>query len=136
MMSYYLAARGIFYDRVSLPIKIVGTVFFIAAGSFLYYRLYADLDHDRRQYAAMAKIGVTRKEIEAMVTWQIGLLFFVPIMLAMIHSLFAFIALQRYLNFSIAMEAGFILISFFVVQVLYFLFIRGRYLRNLRKALA
>lgn len=31
MMSYYLAARGIFYDRVSLPIKIVGTVFFIAA---------------------------------------------------------------------------------------------------------
>lgn len=84
----------------------------------------------------MAKIGVTRKEIEAMVTWQIGLLFFVPIMLAMIHSLFAFIALQSYLNFSIAMEAGFILISFFVVQVLYFLFIRGRYLRNLRKALA
>lgn len=71
-----------------------------------------------------------------MVTWQIGLLFFVPIMLAMIHSLFAFIALQSYLNFSIAMEAGFILISFFVVQVLYFLFIRGRYLRNLRKALA
>lgn len=112
---------------------LVGTVFYIAAGSFLYFRLYSDLDLDRRQYAALTKLGVTRKEMERMVSGQLGLLFFLPIAVAMLHSLFAFIALQSYLYISIAWEAAAILISFCLVQVAYFGFIRARYLRNLQK---
>ncbi|WP_435925349.1 ABC transporter permease [Paenibacillus sp. DYY-L-2] len=112
---------------------LVGTVFYIAAGSFLYFRLYSDLDLDRRQYAALTKLGVTRKEMERMVSSQLGLLFFLPIAVAMLHSLFAFIALQSYLYISIAWEAAVILISFCLVQVAYFGFIRARYLRNLQK---
>lgn len=112
---------------------LVGTVFFIAAGSFLYFRLYSDLDYDRRQYLALTKIGMTRKEMEKMVSRQLGLLFFLPVGVAMVHSLFAFIALQRYVYLSIAWEAGAILASFCFVQVIYFWFIRARYLRNLQK---
>ncbi|AZK47222.1 FtsX-like permease family protein [Paenibacillus lentus] len=129
------AVQTSIYSTMLFIALLVGTVFFIAAGSFLYFRLYADLEYDRRQYATMSKIGVTWKEINTMVTRQIGLLFFVPIGMAMIHSLFAFIALQSYFNFSIAVEAGFILVSFFIVQVIYFYFIRRRYLRNVRKAI-
>lgn len=112
---------------------LVGTVFFIAAGSFLYFRLYSDLDYDRRQYLALTKIGMTRKEMEKMVSRQLGLLFFLPVGVAMVHSLFAFIALQRYVYLSIAWEAGAILAGFCFVQVIYFSFIRARYLRNLQK---
>lgn len=129
------AVQKSIYSTMLFIALLVGTVFFIASGSFLYFRLYADLDYDRRQYTTMVKIGVTKKEIDTMITRQIGLLFFVPIVLAIIHSFFAFVALQSYLNFSIAVEAGFILMSFFVVQVIYFFFIRRRYLRNLRKTL-
>lgn len=129
------AVQTSIYSTMLFIALLVGTVFFIAAGSFLYFRLYADLEYDRRQYATMWKIGVTRKEINTMVTRQIGLLFFVPIGMAMLHSLFAFVALQSYFNFSIAVEAGFILASFFIVQVVYFYFIRRRYLRNVRKAI-
>ncbi|GAA0403630.1 ABC transporter permease [Paenibacillus motobuensis] len=114
---------------------LVGTVFYIAAGSVLYFRLYSDLDYDRRQYAALTKLGLTRQEMEKVVSQQLALLFFVPIGVAMIHSLFAFIALQSYLYMSIAWEAGLILSSFCLVQVVYFLFIRARYLRNLQKAI-
>ncbi|WP_410768437.1 ABC transporter permease [Fontibacillus sp. BL9] len=112
---------------------LVGTVFFIAAGSFLYFRLYSDLDYDRRQYLALTKIGMTQKEMEKMVSRQLGLLFFLPVGVAMVHSLFAFIALQRYVYISIAWEAAAILASFCLVQVIYFWFIRARYLRNLQK---
>ncbi|MFD1178790.1 FtsX-like permease family protein [Paenibacillus puldeungensis] len=114
---------------------LVGTVFFIAAGSFLYFRLYSDLEYDRRQYAAMAKLGLTDKELAAIVTRQIGLLFFVPIVLAIIHSLFAFIAMQSFFNFSVVWETGLILCTFLLVQVVYFFFIRARYLRNVRKTM-
>lgn len=112
---------------------LVGTVFFMSAGSFLYFRLYSDLDYDRRQYAALTKLGVTRKEMERIVTAQLGLMFFLPVGVALVHSIFAFIALQSYLFIPIAWEACLILFSFCFVQGMYFYFIRARYLRNLQK---
>lgn len=123
------------YSVLLFSALLVGVVFFIAAGSFLYFRLYSDLEHDRRQYGAMARIGVTWREIRSIATRQLGLLFFVPIGVAVLHSLFAFTALQSYFNFSIAGEAGLILAGFLIAQILYFFFIRSHYLRNLRKAI-
>ncbi|WP_068785310.1 ABC transporter permease [Paenibacillus phocaensis] len=114
---------------------LVGTVFFIAAGSFLYFRLYSDLAYDRRQYGALAKLGLTEKELAKIVTRQVGLLFFVPIALATLHSLFAFKAMQSLFNFSVAWQTVVILTSFLLVQVAYFFFIRARYLRNVKKAI-
>ncbi|MDU4698767.1 MAG: FtsX-like permease family protein [Paenibacillus sp.] len=114
---------------------LVGTVFFIAAGSFLYFRLYSDLAYDRRQYGALAKLGLTEKELTKIVTRQVGLLFFVPIALAIVHSLIAFKAMQSLFNFSVAWQTVLILASFLLVQVVYFFFIRARYLRNVKKAI-
>lgn len=121
------------YNSMLFVGLLVGTVFFIAAGSFLYFRLYADLDYDRRQYMTLAKVGLTDKELKRIVTRQLLLLFFVPIGVAMVHSVFAFTALQRFLYISIAADMGMVLISFLVAQVFYFYFIRNRYLRNLKK---
>jgi putative ABC transport system permease protein len=115
---------------------LVGTVFFIAAGSFLYFRLYADLDYDRRQYETIAKLGLTVPELNRIVTTQMALLFFVPIVFAMVHSIFAFKALQSFFHLSIATDMAYVLLGFLIAQVMYFLFIRSRYLRNLRKTLA
>ncbi len=121
------------YGALLFFAMLVGTVFFMSAGSFLYFRLYSDLDYDRRQYAALTKLGLTRKEMERVVTAQLGLMFFLPVGVALVHSIFAFIALQSYLFIPIAWEACLILFSFCFVQGMYFYFIRARYLRNLQK---
>ncbi|GAB6928680.1 ABC transporter permease [Paenibacillus sp. JCM 10914] len=140
--SYALTVSGsIFTFRASLysmllfAALLVGTVFFIAAGSFLYFRLYADLDYDRRHYATLSRMGMTDREFRRIVTGQLALLFFVPIGLAITHSIFAFIALQSYFYLSIAAEMGIVLISFLMMQVLYFFFIRSQYLRKLKQSL-
>jgi putative ABC transport system permease protein len=114
---------------------LAGAVFFIAAGSFLYFRLYADLDYDRHQYLTIIKVGLTDQELNKIVTRQLLLLFFVPIIVAMIHSTFAFMALQSYFTLSIVTEMIVVLACFFIAQIIYFLFIRNRYLRKLRKYL-
>ncbi|MNI63532.1 hypothetical protein D3C73_1189090 [compost metagenome] len=62
-------------------------------------------------------------------------MFFVPVLLAVLHSLFAFIALQRLFYLSIAAETGAVLTGYLAAQTLYFFFIRSRYLRNLKKNL-
>ena len=129
------ALRSSLYSMMLFAALLVGTVFFIAAGSFLYFRLYADLDYDFRFYATVSRIGLTDREFSRIVTGQLALLFFVPIGTAILHSIFAFVALQSYFFLSIAAEMGVVLIGFLIAQVLYFLFIRSQYLRKLKKAL-
>jgi putative ABC transport system permease protein len=74
-------------------------------------------------------------ELNKIVTQQLVLLFFVPIIVAIIHSIFAFMALQSFFTMSIATEMIIVLACFFIAQVIYFLFIRHHYLRNLKKTL-
>lgn len=123
------------YRALLLFALLVGTVFFIAAGSFLYFRLYSDLEYDRRQYGALSKLGLTEKELAGIITRQVSLLFFVPIALAIVHSLFAFKAMQSLFSFSVAWQTVVILASFLLAQAVYFLMIRARYLRNVKKAI-
>jgi putative ABC transport system permease protein len=74
-------------------------------------------------------------ELSKIVTQQLVLLFFVPIIVAIIHSIFAFMALQSFFTMSIATEMIIVRACFFIAQVIYFLFIRHHYLRNLKKTL-
>ncbi|WP_150275813.1 ABC transporter permease [Paenibacillus tepidiphilus] len=123
------------YSTMLFASLLVGTVFFIAAGSFLYFRLYMDMDHDRLQYSTLSKMGLTETELNRTVTVQLALLFFVPVGLAVLHSVFAFIALQRLFYLSIVLETGAVLVGYLAAQGLYFFMIRSRYLRNLKKNL-
>lgn len=123
------------YRMMLFVALLTGAVFFIAAGSFLYFRLYADLEYDRRLYLTIKKVGLTDGELNKIVTRQLVLLFFVPIIIAMIHSVFAYMALQSFYTMSIATEMMIVLTCFFIAQAIYFLFIRHHYLRNLKKTL-
>lgn len=140
--TYSMTVSGTLLDKQMSMYKmmlfvalLIGAVFFITAGSFLYFRLYADLDYDRRQYLTIKKIGLTDQELNKIVTRQLALLFFVPIAVAFVHSGFAFMALQSYFTLSIAKEIIIVLASFLAVQFIYFFFIRYNYLRNLKKSL-
>ncbi|MCC3358102.1 ABC transporter permease [Bacillus sp. REN16] len=123
------------YQMMFFVALLIGAVFFLAAGSFLYFRLYADLEYDARQYLTIQKVGLTDGELSQIVTRQLALLFFVPIIVAFVHSGFAFMALQSFFQVSIATEVIQVLIVFLIAQVIYFVLIRQRYLRNLKKSM-
>ncbi|WP_421617171.1 FtsX-like permease family protein [Brevibacillus sp. TJ4] len=117
----------------------VGLLFFVAAASFLYFRLYTDLESDKRQYRAISKIGMSESELTRVVTIQIALLFFVPILVAIVHSVVAFVSLQSFLDLmfvgSVVKPTAIVLTSFVVVQTIYFWIIRNRYLFHLKRSL-
>lgn len=115
---------------------LVGVVFFVSASSFIYFRLYSDLDRDRRQYRMISKLGLTRKEMSKVLSTQLVILFFAPIIVACIHSGMAFFSLQKMvIDMSIAAPTMMVLGFFFLLQVVYFLIIRWRYVRNLQQQL-
>lgn len=55
----------------------IGIVFFVCAGSFLYFRLFSDLEDDTRLFEMIRKVGLTSGELSKVVTIRLGLLFFV-----------------------------------------------------------
>jgi putative ABC transport system permease protein len=112
---------------------LVGAVFFIAAGSFIYFRLYTDLEEDQVRYRAISKIGLTDKELKKIITSQLQCLFFIPIIVAVIHSLFAFTALQSLYTLPIVKESLVVILVFFIAQILYFLLIRQRYFTQVKR---
>ncbi|MEI3613099.1 ABC transporter permease [Pseudogracilibacillus sp. SO30301A] len=112
----------------------IGIVFFVSAGSFLYFRLYTDLDDDKEKFMAISKIGLTTKEMNSVIGKQITLLFFAPIIVAIIHGAVALTALSHMFGYNLFTESAIVLGSFFVIQVVYFIIVRYFYTKQVRLA--
>ncbi|KZD40898.1 ABC transporter permease [Bacillus cereus] len=109
----------------------LGVIFFIGAGSVLYFRMYTDLTNEQEKYVAISKIGVTDAEMKKSATIQLSILFFVPYVMASIHTMFATKMLQDVIDLSLFKEISAVLIIFGIVEIVFFLFIRSFYMQKL-----
>ena len=114
---------------------LMGVVFFTFAASFIYFRLYADLQRDEKQYQLISKLGLSRQELGRLVTRQLALMFFLPLCVGIVHSIVAFINISLMLEFSMVKQAFIICLCFLLLQLGYFLLIRWRYLRHMHAKL-
>ncbi|SCC60956.1 FtsX-like permease family protein [Bacillus mycoides] len=109
----------------------LGVIFFIGAGSVLYFRMYTDLTTEQEKYITITKIGLTETEMKQSATIQLAILFFVPYIMASIHTMFATKMLQEILNLSLFAEITVVLVIFGTVEILFFLLIRSFYMQKL-----
>ena len=131
----YSVIRTTFTLLLFIGLLLAG-VFLLAAGSFIYFRLYTSLDSDRKQFDVLRRMGITDKEFKKIVNRQLIPQFFVPWGVALVHSSFAFLSLQviwdALAEISIVRELAAVLIGFTIIQVIYFYLIRWRYLAHIR----
>lgn len=121
---------------LSISSVMVGIVFFVFTLSFLYFRLFTDLERDQEQYQMISKLGLSQSELKQIVTRQMMLLFFLPIVVAMIHSSFAFLTFHQLgqtvsKEMSVIQSSLVVLVIFICMQVIYFLIIRHLYLKRI-----
>lgn len=113
----------------------IGIVFFVSAGSFLYFRLYTDLDDDKEKFTAINKIGLTIKEMKKVISKQMMILFFTPIIVAIIHGAVALTALSHMFDYNLLYESTLVLSAFFIIQVAYFVIVRHFYIKQIKSAI-
>ncbi|MGY4558721.1 FtsX-like permease family protein [Bacillus thuringiensis] len=121
---------------LSISSVLVGIVFFVFTLSFLYFRLFTDLERDKEQYQMLSKLGLRQKELKQIVTRQMMILFFLPIVVAMVHSSFAFITFHQLgqtvsRELSVIQSSIVVLVSFICMQMIYFLIIRNHYIKRI-----
>ncbi|MGH0601296.1 FtsX-like permease family protein [Bacillus mycoides] len=121
---------------LSITSVMVGILFFVFTLSFLYFRLFTDLERDQEQYQMISKLGLSQKELKKIVTRQMMILFFLPIVVAMVHSSFAFLTLHQLgqtvsREMSVIQSSIIVLVSFICMQIIYFLIIRSHYIKRI-----
>ncbi|MGZ7150157.1 ABC transporter permease [Bacillus sp. BC08] len=109
----------------------LGFIFFIGAASVLYFRMYNDLTTERQKYITITKLGLTESEMFHSATIQLGILFFVPYIVAGIHTLFAVKFLQSMFSFPLLKELLIILTFFGIIEIIFFFLIRSLYINKL-----
>ncbi|OUS72727.1 hypothetical protein B1748_24400 [Paenibacillus sp. MY03] len=114
----------------------ISLLFFIAAGSMIYFKLFTELQEDQSQYKGLARIGMTRKEIRRIVVSQIAIVFYVPCIVGIVHALFAMKSLDNMMGSSNWLYSFVVIGAYIVMQTLYFLLASGSYMRSLTRVTA
>jgi len=114
----------------------LGAIFFLGASSFLYFRLYTDLNLEKSKYIAISKLGLSFKEMKKVASIQIAVLFFVPYILAGIHTYFAINVLQTVLYSSVFHQFLVVIGVFFILNMIYYVTVRSRYVNYLKRVIA
>ncbi|TXR95246.1 ABC transporter permease [Bacillus sp. SH7-1] len=109
----------------------LGFIFFIGAASVLYFRMYNDLTNEKQKYITITKLGLTESEMFRSATIQLGILFFVPYIVAGVHTLFAVKFLQSMFSFSLLKETCIVLTFFGIIEIIFFFLIRSLYINKL-----
>ena len=76
----------------------LGIIFLMAAVLIIYYKQISEGYDDRERYQIMQKVGMSKKEVRQSIRSQVLLVFFLPLIMAVIHLAFAFKIITRLLS--------------------------------------
>lgn len=110
----------------------IAGLFFVIAGSLIYFKLFTELDDDRRQYGVLRKLGLTSREFGRAVSQELGVLFFLPLAFGALHTVFALKTLWNLIPLQLDLLTGGLMIggAYLLAQGLYFLIARSAYVRQ------
>ena len=76
----------------------LGIIFLMATVLIIYYKQISEGYDDRERYHIMQKVGMSKKEVRQSIRSQVLLVFFLPLIMAVIHLAFAFKIITRLLS--------------------------------------
>ncbi|MCU6709813.1 ABC transporter permease [Paenibacillus sp. J5C_2022] len=108
----------------------ISLLFFVAAGSMIYFKLFTELQEEREQFRSLSRIGITRGEIRRIIVSQIAIVFFIPCAVGISHALFAMQSLDNMMEMS-NWTYSFVVIGIYIaMQLLYFLIASRSYMKS------
>lgn len=89
---FYNTFGGLFFIGILLSIVCI-----VAAVLIIYYKQVSEGYEDQGRFLVMRKVGMTKKEIRKSINSQILIVFFLPLLLAGLHMVFAFSIVEKLL---------------------------------------
>ena len=73
----------------------LGVLFLLGTALIIYYKQVSEGYDDARRFSIMQKVGMSHREVKKSIHSQILLVFFLPLLMAVIHLAFAFPCCKR-----------------------------------------
>ncbi|MCU5580846.1 ABC transporter permease [Bacillus toyonensis] len=110
----------------------VAVLFFFFACSMTYFKWFNDKEQDRIQFKSLKRIGMTDKEIRKIAIRQMGVIFFIPIVIGAIHSGFALHTLGKMLYIDLWKSGAIVIGAYIVASAIYFMIAQRGYLKHVK----
>ncbi|MCU5458546.1 ABC transporter permease [Bacillus cereus] len=110
----------------------VAVLFFFFACSMTYFKWFNDKEQDRIQFKSLKRIGMTDKEIRKIAIRQMGVIFFIPILIGAIHSGFALHTLGKMLYLDLWKSGAIVIGAYIVASAIYFIIAQRGYLKHVK----
>lgn len=91
--SFYTLNGGLLFLGIFL-----GVIFLVGAGMIIYYKQMSEGYEDKERFEIMQKVGMSRKEVKSAIRRQILMVFFLPLLMAVLHIIMAFLMISRLLG--------------------------------------
>lgn len=91
--SFYTLNGGLLFLGIFL-----GVIFLVGAGMIIYYKQMSEGYEDKERFEIMQKVGMSRKEVKSAIRRQILMVFFLPLLMAVLHIIMAFPMISRLLG--------------------------------------
>ena len=101
---------------------LLGLLFLMGTALIIYYKQISEGYEDARRFSIMQKVGMSRQEVKRSIHSQIILVFFLPLLAAILHLVFAFPMLQRIMTLMNMVNYQLILFSTIGCVVIFALF--------------
>jgi hypothetical protein len=75
-----------FVSLVLFVFFFIGLLFFVAAASTLYVKLFTQLDEDRLQARSLERLGISAQAFQSMVWRELAVMIFMPAVVAIVHA--------------------------------------------------
>ncbi|AIK37643.1 ftsX-like permease family protein [Bacillus pseudomycoides] len=110
----------------------VAVLFFFFACSMTYFKWFNDKEQDRIQFKSLKRIGMTDKEIHKIAIRQMGVIFFIPILIGTLHSGFALHTLGKMLYLDLWKSGAIVIGAYIVASAIYFMIAQRGYLKHVK----
>ncbi|RWS43477.1 ABC transporter permease [Bacillus mycoides] len=110
----------------------VAVLFFFFACSMTYFKWFNDKEQDRIQFKSLKRIGMTDKEIRKIAIRQMGVIFFIPILIGAIHSGFALHTLGKMLYIDLWKSGAIVIGAYILASAIYFMIAQRGYLKHVK----
>ena len=128
--SYYADNGSLLFIGI-----LLGSLFLMGTAMIIYYKQISEGYEDQKRFEIMQKVGLSRREVRSSVRRQILMVFFLPLLMAMLHITMAFPMIRRLLllfgmtntKLFIGCTAGTVLIFAVVYGLIYLMTARSYY---------
>ncbi|MEN1934939.1 ABC transporter permease [Paenibacillus sp. 102] len=110
----------------------VAVLFFFFACSMTYFKWFNDKEQDRIQFKSLRRIGMTDKEIHKIAIRQMGVIFFIPILIGTVHSGFALHTLGKMLYLDLWKSGAIVIGAYIFASAIYFVIAQRGYLKHVK----